>query len=133
MKLHPAGSRPSTTGSAASFTGKVRLEVVTAAPQPARVRMATVTFEPGARTAWHTHPHGQTLVILSGLGRCQRRGGEVQEMRPGDTVWFEPDEEHWHGASPGTAMCHLAIQEAGDDGEPTHWLEHVTDADYSGA
>jgi len=93
------------------------------------VQGAHVTFEPGARTAWHTHPLGQTLLVTSGLGRVQRAGGPVEEVRPGDVVWFEPGEKHWHGASPDTAMTHIAVQEV-RDGRTVDWLEHVTDAQY---
>jgi quercetin dioxygenase-like cupin family protein len=99
------------------------------AAEPARVRAAVVTFEPGARTAWHTHPLGQTLLIVSGFGRAQSQGGAIVELRPGDVVWFAPGEKHWHGASPATAMSHLAIQEA-ENGQAVTWLEQVADADY---
>lgn len=130
MIIHPAGSRPSETPSPDYFTGRVRMETVTAAPD-SPVKMAMVTFEPGARTAWHTHPKGQTLIVQSGLGLVQREGGAIEEIRPGDVVWFEPGERHWHGASKDTAMCHLAIQEA-ENGSPVTWQEHVSDADYGG-
>ena len=100
------------------------------APAPARVRAYRVTFEPGSRTAWHTHPLGQTLHVLSGVGRVQSRGGPVQTIRPGDTVWFAPGEEHWHGAAPGTGMVHIAMQEADETGHHVGWLEQVSDADY---
>ncbi|ESZ31567.1 cupin [Mesorhizobium sp. L2C066B000] len=96
-----------------------------------RVQGAQVTFEPGARTAWHTHPLGQTLIVVSGLGRVQRQGGPVEEIRPGDVVWFAPGEKHWHGASPRTAMTHIALQEV-KDGKVVDWLEHVSDGDYGG-
>jgi quercetin dioxygenase-like cupin family protein len=125
------GSRPSAKGPSEYFTGSVRLDPVHEAPQPARLRAALVTFEPGARTAWHTHPLGQTLFVISGLGLTQRQGGPVEEIRPGDTIWFAPGEKHWHGASAATAMSHLAIQEA-LDGKAVEWLEHVSDADYGG-
>ncbi|MBA96395.1 MAG: (R)-mandelonitrile lyase [Sulfitobacter sp.] len=130
MDIRPADARPSEIGSPEYFTGSVRLEPVVSAPDPARVRAATVTFEPGARTAWHTHPLGQTLLILSGAGLAQTEGGPVQKLRPGDTVWFAPDEKHWHGAASDCAMSHLAIQEA-LDGKAVNWLEHVTEAQYS--
>ena len=104
---------------------------VVSAPDPARIRAATVTFEPGARTAWHTHPLGQTLVVLSGAGLAQTDGGPVTPLRPGDTVWFAPGEKHWHGAAPDCAMSHLALQEA-LDGKAVDWLEHVSDAQYGG-
>ena len=132
MKIVKAGERPSAPGPADYFTGTVRLDPVIEAPAPARVRAAVVTFEPGARTAWHTHPLGQTLQVLSGLGRVQKLGGPVQEIRAGDTVWFAPGEKHWHGAAPSVAMVHLAIQEA-LDGTSVDWLEPVSDADYGAA
>ena len=132
MDIFRNGSRPSGKGPADWFTGTVRIDPLISAPQPARVAGAQVTFEPGARTAWHTHPLGQTLIVTSGLGRVQREGGEIQEIRPGDVVWFAPGEKHWHGASPTTAMTHIAIQEA-LDGKAVDWLEHVTDADYTAA
>ena len=128
MDITRAG-RPSAQGPAEYFTGAVRIEPVIEAPEPARVRAAIVTFEPGARTAWHTHPLGQTLHVVSGLGLVQTWDGPVREIRPGDTVWFAPGEKHWHGAAPATAMTHLAIQEA-LDGSPVDWLEHVTDDQY---
>ena len=112
------------------FTGRVWQEPVVEAPEPARVRALRVTFEPGARTAWHTHPLGQTLHVLSGLGLIGTRDGTVEEIRAGDTVWIPPHEEHWHGASPERMMCHLAIQE-GQDGRVADWLEQVSDADYA--
>ena len=129
MDIKPTGSRPSEVGSPDYFTGTVRLDPVMSAPDPARMRAATVTFEPGARTAWHTHPLGQTLVVLSGAGLAQTQGGPVKPLRPGDTVWFAPGEKHWHGVAPDCAMTHLAIQEA-LDGKAVDWLEHVTDAQY---
>ena len=132
MDIFRNGSRPSGKGPADWFTGTVRIDPLISAPQPARVAGAQVTFEPGARTAWHTHPLGQTLIVTSGLGRVQREGGEIQEIRPGDVVWFAPGEKHWHGASPTTAMTHIAIQEA-LDGKAVDWLEHVSDADYTAA
>jgi quercetin dioxygenase-like cupin family protein len=132
MDITRLGSRPSEKGSASYFTGAVRLERVVTPPAPARVQGAIVTFEPGARTAWHTHPLGQTLVVLSGLGRVQRAGGPVEEIRPGDTIWFPPGERHWHGASPNVAMTHLAVQEA-QDGTTVTWLEQVADDEYGAA
>ena len=132
MEIKKCGSRPSTVGPEDYFTGKVRMDPVTAAPDPANVRSVVVTFEPAARTAWHTHPLGQTLVVLSGLGLVQTWNGKIQEIRPGDTVWFAPGEKHWHGASPSVAMSHLAIQEA-QDGSPVTWLEKVTDEQYGEA
>jgi quercetin dioxygenase-like cupin family protein len=129
MDIKRAGSRPSAKGPADYFTGTVRIDPLVEAPDPARVRAAVVTFEPGARTAWHTHPLGQALFVLSGLGLAQAWGGEVQEIRPGDTVWFAPGEKHWHGAAPTVAMTHLAMQEA-LNGSPVDWLEQVTDDQY---
>jgi quercetin dioxygenase-like cupin family protein len=129
MKITRAGSQPSNRGPADWFTGTVRLDPLFTAPAPARVVGAAVTFEPGARTAWHTHPLGQTLLVTFGLGWVQREGGPVEEVRPGDVVFFEPDERHWHGASPATAMQHVAIQEA-LDGRAVDWLEHVSDEEY---
>ncbi len=130
MDIKQAGSRPSEAGSAEYFTGSVRLDPVVSAPDPARLRAAIVTFEPGSRTAWHTHPLGQTLFILSGAGLAQTEGGPITQLRPGDTIWFAPGEKHWHGAGPDCAMSHLALQEA-LDGTTVEWLEHVTDAQYS--
>ncbi|MBD8554393.1 cupin domain-containing protein [Rhizobium sp. CFBP 8762] len=129
MKITRSGSAPSQKGPAEYFTGTVRIDARFQADAPAKVGGATVTFEPGARTAWHTHPLGQTLLVLSGLGLTQREVGPVEELRPGDIVWFSPGERHWHGASPSTAMSHIAIAEA-QDGSSVEWLEHVTDAEY---
>jgi quercetin dioxygenase-like cupin family protein len=131
MKITRVGSDASAKGPAEYFTGSVRLDAQFQTEAPARVGGATVTFEPGARTAWHTHPLGQTLIVMAGLGRAQREGGPVQEIRPGDIVWFEPDERHWHGAGPDTAMTHIAIAEA-LDGNRVTWLEKVTDEEYGG-
>ena len=131
MEIKRAGSQPSRRGPEEWFTGTVRIDPLVDAPEPARVAAALVTFEPGARTAWHTHPLGQTLVVTAGCGRAQREGGPVEEIRPGDVVWFAPGEKHWHGASATVAMSHIAIQEK-RDGSPVDWLEHVTDEDYEG-
>ena len=131
MKIHPVGSRPSVKPPARYFTGTVRQDPLNDAPEPARVRVTSVTFEPGARTAWHTHPLGQTLVVTAGSGLCQVWGGPVETIRAGDTVWFPPGEKHWHGASPTTAMTHIAIQEA-LDGKIADWLELVDDMQYAG-
>ena len=131
MDIHRNGSRPSGKGPAEYFTGAVRIDPLLATAAPARVAGATVTFEPGARTAWHTHPLGQSLIVLAGLGRVQREGGPVEEIRPGDVVWFAPGEKHWHGASPATAMTHIAVQEA-LDGKVVDWMEHVSDEEYEG-
>ncbi len=132
MQIQRNGTRPSGKGSAEYFTGTVRVDPLFEAPDPARVRGASVTFEPGARTAWHTHPLGQTLVVTAGSGRVQRWGGPIEVIMPGDVVWFAPGEKHWHGASPTTAMTHLAIQEE-LDGKTVDWLEHVSDAQYHAA
>ena len=129
MEIFRNGTRSSGTGPADWFTGAVRIDPLFAAPEPARVAGAQVTFEPGARTAWHTHPLGQTLIVTSGLGRAQREGGPVEEIRPGDVVWFPPGQRHWHGASPLVAMTHIAIQES-LDGRVVDWLEQVSDAEY---
>jgi quercetin dioxygenase-like cupin family protein len=129
MEIKRCGSQSSGKGPAEYFTGMVRIDPLFEAPGPARVRGASVTFEPGAHTAWHTHPLGQTLIVTSGLGRAQREGGPIEEIRPGDVVWFAPGEKHWHGATPTTAMTHIAIQEA-LDGKPVDWMEHVTDQEY---
>lgn len=126
MQITRAGTTPSSRGPAEYFTGTVRLDAPFRTEAPARVGGATVTFEPGARTNWHTHPLGQTIIIISGVGRCQREGGPVEEIRPGDIVWFAPDEKHWHGAGTDTAMSHIAIAEA-LDGVTVTWLEPVAD------
>jgi len=131
MEIKRAGTTPSGKGPADWFTGTVRIDPLLAAPEPARVQGASVTFEPGARTAWHTHPLGQTLIVTAGCGRAQRWGGPVEEIRPGDVVWFAPQEKHWHGAAPATAMTHIAIQEK-LDGKTVDWLEHVSDEQYAG-
>lgn len=131
MKITRNGSDPSTPGPAEYFTGQVRMDMRFAAPDPASLRGVIVTFEPGARTAWHTHPLGQTLIVTAGLGWAQAEGGERQDLRPGDIVWFAPGERHWHGATPTTAMTHIALQEA-QDGDHVTWMEHVTDAEYGG-
>jgi quercetin dioxygenase-like cupin family protein len=130
MEIKRNGARPSGKGPSSYFTGSVRVDPLFEAPDPARIRCAHVTFEPGARTAWHTHPLGQTLIVTSGLGRVQRQGGPAEEIHPGDVVWFAPGEKHWHGASPGTAMSHIAIQEA-LNGSPVDWMDHVTDEQYA--
>ncbi|MBN9551980.1 MAG: cupin domain-containing protein [Alphaproteobacteria bacterium] len=129
MEILRAGTRPSGQGPADWFTGTVRIDPLFNPFDAARVQGAQVTFEPGARTAWHTHPLGQTLIVVSGLGRVRREDGPVEEIRPGDIVWFAPGEKHWHGASPKTAMTHIALQEV-KDGKVVDWLEHVSDADY---
>ena len=126
MEIKRSGSQPFTRGSADYFTGAVRIDPLFQAPDPARVLGALVTFEPGARTAWHTHPLGQTLLVTSGCGRAQCWGGPVEEIRPGDVIWFPPGEKHWHGATSTTAMSHIAIAEQ-LDGKTVEWLEHVSD------
>lgn len=132
LEIRRSGTRPSGHGPADYFTGTVRVDPLFEAPDPARVRSASVTFDPGARTAWHTHPLGQTLIVTSGLGRVQRQGGPIEEIGPGDVVWFEPGEKHWHGASPTAAMTHIAIQEA-FNGSTVSWMEKVTDEQYLSA
>ncbi len=131
MEIQRSGSKPSGKGPEEYFTGTVRVDPLFAAPEPARVAGAHVTFEPGARTAWHTHPLGQTLIVTFGRGRAQRWGGPIEEILPGDVVWFAPGEKHWHGASPTTAMTHIAIQEK-LDGSVVEWLEKVSDDQYLG-
>jgi len=130
MEIKHSGSQPSDKGSAEYFTGSVRIDPLFSPPEPARVAMAHVTFEPGARTAWHTHPLGQTLIITSGSGWVQRQGGPIEDIHQGDVVWFQPDEKHWHGATATTAMSHIAIQEK-LNGSPVNWMEQVTDKEYS--
>jgi quercetin dioxygenase-like cupin family protein len=129
MDIQRIGSKPSVEGPSDWFTGSVRVDALFDAEDPSRVSGASVTFEPGARTAWHTHPLGQHLIITAGLGWVQQEGGPIQEVRPGDVVWFPPGVRHWHGASPKTAMTHIAIQEA-QNGSPVEWLEHVSDEQY---
>jgi quercetin dioxygenase-like cupin family protein len=129
MEITRAGAKPSGKGPSDWFTGAVRIDPLFNPFAAERVQGAQVTFEPSARTAWHTHPLGQTLVVTSGVGRVQRWGGPIEEIRPGDVVWFAPGEKHWHGASPANAMTHIAIQEA-KDGKVVDWMEHVTDEQY---
>jgi len=129
MDIKRADARPTEPGPADYFTGTVRIERLIQADAPARVAAANVTFEPGARTAWHTHPLGQTLIVTAGAGWAQREGGPKEEIRPGDVVWFPPGEKHWHGATATTAMTHIAIQEA-QDGKTVAWLEKVSDDQY---
>jgi quercetin dioxygenase-like cupin family protein len=130
MDIKRAGSQPSSRGPEDWFTGTVRIDPLFQANESARAAGAVVTFEPGARTAWHTHPLGQTLVVTAGFGWAQREGGPIEEIRPGDVVWFAPGEKHWHGAAPTTAMTHIAIQE-NLNGKVVDWMEKVTDAQYS--
>ena len=129
MEIKRAGSQPSGRGPAEWFTGAVRVDPLLQSSEPARVQGASVTFEPGARTAWHTHPLGQTLIVTGGCGWTQRDGGPVEEIRPGDVLWIAPGEKHWHGATPSTAMSHIAIHE-NLDGRTVDWLEHVSDDQY---
>ena len=129
MNITKAGTTPSTKGPGDWFTGTVRIDPLFGVPSPGRAAGAGVTFEPGARTAWHTHPLGQTLIVTAGKGRAQREGGPIEEIRPGDVVQFGPGEKHWHGASPTTAMTHIAIQEA-LDGKAVDWMEKVSDEQY---
>jgi len=131
MEIKRAGSQPSAKGPADWFTGTVRIDPLFQASAPGRAGGAAVTFEPGARTAWHTHPLGQTLIVTGGAGLAQRSGGPIEEIRPGDVVSFAPGERHWHGAAPTTAMTHIAVQEQ-LDGKAVEWLEHVTDEQYNG-
>jgi quercetin dioxygenase-like cupin family protein len=129
MEIKRAGSQPSAKGPSNWFTGSVRIDPLFQAPDPAFVQGASVTFEPGARTAWHTHPLGQMLIVTTGGGWVQRDGGPIEEIRPGDVIWFSPAEKHWHGATPTTGMTHIAIQEK-KDGKVVDWMEHVTDEQY---
>jgi quercetin dioxygenase-like cupin family protein len=129
MEIHLAGSRPTRRAPAEYFTGTVLQDPIIQTEAPARLASTRVSFEPGARTAWHTHPLGQTLIVTAGCGWVQREGGPVEEVHPGDVVWFPPGEKHWHGATPSTAMTHIAIQEA-LDGKMVDWLEHVSDGQY---
>jgi quercetin dioxygenase-like cupin family protein len=132
MEIIRAGSQSSQKGSAEWFTGAVRIDPLMRAPDPALVQCASVTFEPGARTAWHTHPLGQILIVTAGAGWAQREGGAVEEMRPGDVVWFAPGEKHWHGATPATALTHIALQER-REGKAVDWMEQVTEEEYKRA
>ena len=129
MEIKRIDSQPTRKGPTEWFTGSVRIQPMFESPEPARARGASVTFEPGARTAWHTHPLGQTLIVTSGLGWAQREDGPIEEVGPGDVIWFAPNEKHWHGATPTNAMTHIAIQEA-LEGKVVQWMEHVTDEEY---
>jgi quercetin dioxygenase-like cupin family protein len=129
MNITRNGTQSSGKGPAENFTGTVRIDPLFQAPDPARVAGSTVTFEPGARTFWHTHPLGQTLIVTTGFGRVQRWGGPIEEIRPGDVIWFEPGEKHWHGASPTTAMTHIAIQER-LNGKTVDWMEKESSEQY---
>jgi quercetin dioxygenase-like cupin family protein len=132
MKIIAAGSRPTVRAPKDYFTGTVWQDPIISAEAPARLVATRVGFEPGARTAWHTHPLGQTLYVISGVGRVQTLGEPVREIRPGDTVWIPPNEKHWHGASPSNGMVHIAMQESLDGNHAT-WMEQVSDADYNAA
>ena len=132
MDIHRAGTRPTKRAPANAFTGTVWQDPIIQAPAPANLRALRVSFEPGSRTAWHTHPLGQTIHVVAGTGRVQRDGGPVREIKPGDTVWFAPGEKHWHGAAPDSAMVHIAMLEA-LDGVHVEWLEPVSDEDYGRA
>jgi quercetin dioxygenase-like cupin family protein len=132
MDITRVGAKPSGKGPAEWFTGTVRIDPLFAVAEPSRATGNAVTFEPGARTAWHIHPLGQVLIVTAGLGRVQRWGDPIEEIRPGDVVRFEPREKHWHGAAPEVAMTHIAIQEA-LDGKSVEWMEHVSDEQYRGA
>jgi quercetin dioxygenase-like cupin family protein len=129
MEIKRSGSQPSGKGSAENFTGAVRIDPLFQTPDPACASGSSVTFEPGARTYWHTHPLGQTLIVTAGCGRVQRLGGPIEEIHPGDVIWFPPGEKHWHGATPTTAMTHIAIQER-LDGKAVDWMEKVSDEQY---
>jgi quercetin dioxygenase-like cupin family protein len=129
MDIKRSGSQPSRQGPAEHFTGAARIDPLFSPPEPARAAGSLVTFEPGARTAWHTHPLGQTLIVTAGCGWVQRAGGPVEEIRPGDVVWFEPGEKHWHGATLATGMSHIAVQEK-QGGKAVDWLEKVSDEQY---
>jgi quercetin dioxygenase-like cupin family protein len=129
MEIKRSGSQPSVKGPADYFTGTVRIDPLFQVKDPARAAGNSVTFEPGARTVWHTHPLGQTLIVTAGLGRAQRLGGPIEEIRPGDVISIEPGEKHWHGATPTTAMTHIAIQEQ-LDGKAVDWMEKVSDEQY---
>ena len=129
MEIKRSGTQPSAKGPNDWFTGNVRIDPLFEAPDPARVRCASVTFGTGARTAWHTHPLGQTLIVTAGVGLAQREGGPIEEIRPGDVVWFAPNEKHWHGATPTNAMTHIAIQEA-LNGKAVDWMEKVSGEQY---
>ena len=133
MQIIRSSNAETAPGPGEWFTGTVYIDTVATPSGPSRLGAASVHFAPGARTAWHTHPFGQTIFVTEGLGLCQRRGGTVEAIRPGDRVFFEPGEDHWHGAAPGRFMTHIAMQEADDSGSPVNWGEHVTDGQYGAA
>ena len=126
-------SADTTTGPSDWFTGAVYIDAIAPPSDSSRMSVSSVHFTPGARTAWHTHPNGQTIWVTEGIGLCQRRGGPIELIKPGDRVFFEPDEDHWHGAAPNRFLAHIAIVEVGDDGSPAVWGEHVTDEEYGAA
>ena len=130
MEIKRSGSQPSSKGPGDYFTGTVRVDPIFQASAPARAHSTSVTFEPGARTAWHTHPLGQTLIVTSGCGRVQRWDGPIEQIRPGDVIWIPPGEKHWHGAAPTTAMTHIAIHEQLEGGKVVDWMEKVSDEQY---
>ncbi len=132
MEIKRNGSQPSVEGSAEYFTGAVRIDPLHQAPAPAHLTCASVTFEPGARTAWHTHPLGQTLIVTAGCGWTRCEDGPKEEIRAGDVIWCPPGHKHWHGATPTTSMTHIAIQEHAGDGKVVEWMEHVSDEQYLG-
>ena len=129
MEIRRSGSQPSSKGQAEYFTGDVRIDPLSQAPAPARVSVASVTFEPGARTAWHSHPLGQTLIVTAGCGLVKSEGSPIQKIRPGDVIWTPPEEKHWHGATATTAMTHISIVEQAE-GKAADWMEHVSDEEY---
>ncbi len=133
MDVYKAGTRPNGPVNPDYFVGDVMMENLNACPEPARTNTLRVTFQPGGRTNWHTHPYGQTLVVLTGVGRVQLEGEAVQEITPGDVVWIPAGEKHWHGAAPDQEMCHIAVQERDEAGSTANWLEPVSDADYGAA
>jgi len=133
MEIKRSGSQPSRSGPADWFTGTVRIDPLFDTAEPGRASGARVIFEPGARTAWHTHPNGQTIYVVEGVGLAQCRGGPIEVIRPGDRVFFEPGEHHWHGATANRFMTHVALLEVGDDGAPATWGDHVTDEEYGAA
>jgi quercetin dioxygenase-like cupin family protein len=133
MDIHVSGSRPTRRGPADSFTGTVLQDPIIVTAAPARLASTRVSFEPGARTAWHTHPNGQTIWVTEGVGLCQREGGAIEVIRPGDRVFFQPGENHWHGAAPNRFMAHIAMVEVDDDGDSATWGDHVSDAEYAAA
>jgi len=133
MDVHKAGTRPGSAPNKDYFVGDVFMENINSCPAPSRANIVRVTFQPGGRTNWHTHPFGQTLIVLTGVGRLQKLGEGVQEIRPGDVVWIPAGEKHWHGAAPDQEMCHIAVQERDDTDSSATWMEPVSDSDYTAA